>query len=256
MSELREVFEMTTKQVEPEVDAWRQQEGRQRRTARNRKFGALAAAAVIVIVAAVAIVRNLDAGAGKQGTTPAGVPTTVTTVDPAAVGVAMGFVEAFGDFDGERAITYLADNPDLQMDATTPAELPVLTSYLEATGYEQLPVDGCSATGSSASGTTVRCRFDWHGIRSDEIGLGPYTGRWDLTVRDGEIVSVALTWNTDRFSTQMWEPFADWVSKNHPKDFDVMYVGFGSNFRLTEESIQLWEKRTKEYVEAVKEGTA
>jgi hypothetical protein len=29
-----------------------------------------------------------------------------------------------------------------------------------------------------------------HAIRSDEIGLGPHTGNyWDLTVRDGKIVS-------------------------------------------------------------------
>ena len=31
MSELREVFEMTTKQMEPDVDSWRQQEDRQRK---------------------------------------------------------------------------------------------------------------------------------------------------------------------------------------------------------------------------------
>jgi hypothetical protein len=39
VSELREVFEMVTKQAEPDVDAWRDQERRQRRKSRNRKLG-------------------------------------------------------------------------------------------------------------------------------------------------------------------------------------------------------------------------
>jgi hypothetical protein len=66
MSELREVFEMVTKQTEPDVDAWREQERRQRRTSRNRKLGALAVAAAIGIVAVVVVVRAADEGTGTQ----------------------------------------------------------------------------------------------------------------------------------------------------------------------------------------------
>jgi hypothetical protein len=127
----------------------------------------------------------------------------------------------------------------------------VFTSFLEAQGYEQILVDPCRVTGTSASSTAVRCPFDWHAIRSDEIGLGPYPGYWDLTVRDGEIVLVSLHWEIEKFSPQMWEPFRDWVSKNYPKDFDMMYTGGGANFRLTEESIRLWEQRSREYVKEV-----
>lgn len=72
MSELREVFEMVTKQTEPDVDAWREQERRQRRTSRNRKFGALAVAAAIGIVAVVVVIRAVDDG---TGTRPGGEPT-------------------------------------------------------------------------------------------------------------------------------------------------------------------------------------
>jgi WD40-like Beta Propeller Repeat len=49
MSELREVFEMVTKQTEPDLDAWRDQEHRQRRAARNRKAGAIALVAALVL---------------------------------------------------------------------------------------------------------------------------------------------------------------------------------------------------------------
>lgn len=69
MSELMEVFEMVTKQTEPDLDAWREQERRQRRASRNRKWGALAAAVVIGIVAVVVVIRAVDEPAEPQ---PAG----------------------------------------------------------------------------------------------------------------------------------------------------------------------------------------
>jgi hypothetical protein len=47
----------------------------------------------------------------------------------------------------------------------------------------------------------------------------------------------------------MWEPFAGWVSKAHPEDAAVMYTdGTYSLARLTEESIRLWDQRSREYV--------
>jgi Tol biopolymer transport system component len=59
-SELREVFEMVTKQTEPEPDARWEQEQRQRRRSRNRKLGALAIATTIGIVAVVVSVVSLS----------------------------------------------------------------------------------------------------------------------------------------------------------------------------------------------------
>ena len=82
MSELREVFEMVTKQTEPDVDAWREQERRQRRMSRNRKLGALAIAAAISVVAVVVVIRAADEGTGTQpggqGTDTSGIPTAET----------------------------------------------------------------------------------------------------------------------------------------------------------------------------------
>jgi hypothetical protein len=49
MPELREVFDMVTKQTEPDVDSWKDQQDRQRRVARNRKVGAIALVAALVI---------------------------------------------------------------------------------------------------------------------------------------------------------------------------------------------------------------
>jgi Tol biopolymer transport system component len=62
MSELREVFEMVTKQTEPDLNAWRDQEHRQRRAARNRKAGtiALVGALVLVVIAFATVLRPGD----------------------------------------------------------------------------------------------------------------------------------------------------------------------------------------------------
>ena len=223
-----------------------QQEKLELQANRYKKIGGFAVAAAIGM-AALALI--LGTRGGENSKTPVADPPTDYQPDLA---VASKFVKAFGAFEGERAITYLADNAYLGMDATTPEEVPVFTSFLEAQGYKQIPVEECSVTGSSAPGTAVSCRFDWYAIRSDEIGLGPYPGYWDLIVRDGEIDSVTLTWDIKKFSPQMWEPFRDWVSASYPKDFGVMYVEGGSNFRLSEESIRLWEQRSREYVKEVR----
>jgi hypothetical protein len=56
----------------------------------------------------------------------------------------------------------------------------------------------------------------------------------------------------EKFSPQMWEPFATWVSTTYAKNVAVMYQGgVTTNFRLTKESIRLWEQRTKDYVKEV-----
>jgi hypothetical protein len=207
----------------------------------------LAAAIGLVVVACTSGPRD-----GQDATTPDGEP-SVTSVDATAVEVASDFVNAFGAFDAERALGDLADGADLTglNGVEGSAELRLLLSLLEAQGYEQMGTS-CEQTDSSASGTDVHCTFDFHAIRSDEIGRGPYSGSYfDLTVRDGEIVRPSLYWETKEFSTYMWEPFATWVSKRYPKDGAAMYNAAYSNFLLSEESIRLWEQHTREYVKQV-----
>jgi Tol biopolymer transport system component len=49
MHDLKEVFEMVTKQVEPDQDSWKEQQKQQRRAARNRKLAALTVVAAMVV---------------------------------------------------------------------------------------------------------------------------------------------------------------------------------------------------------------
>jgi Tol biopolymer transport system component len=71
VADVREVFEMATKQIEPDQDAWKEQERRQRRAARNRKIGALAVAAALLafVIAAFTVAQRSD-----RGTNPAETP--------------------------------------------------------------------------------------------------------------------------------------------------------------------------------------
>jgi hypothetical protein len=201
----------------------------------------------VVVAAAIGLVV-VACSSGSEGGQDA-----TTPVDTTAVEVATDFVEAFGAFDAERAIGDLADGTDLAglngVDGS--AELRLLLALLEAQGYRQMGTS-CEQTGNSASGTEVHCTFDFHAIRSDEIGRGPYSGSYfDLTVRDGRIVRPSLYWETKEFSPYLWEPFATWVSETYPKDGAVMYNAAYTDFLLSEESIRLWEQHTREYVKEV-----
>ena len=193
------------------------------------------------------------------GNTPA-LPSEAATA-PEANGeeVAARFLEAFAAFDTEGAIAFLADDATIselvgsqgtQGVEGTLDELRVLISLLEAQRYQQL-LDACEETGSSPAGNTVSCGFDYHLFGSDDLGLGPYTGSsFGFTVRDAEIVRASLTWGTDEFSPQMWEPFALWVSDAHPKDAALMYGDeTHTGVRLTEDSVALWGQHILEYVE-------
>lgn len=55
MADIKELFDMVTKQTKPDLDSWKDQEDRQRRSTRYKKIGAYAVAAAIVMVAAIAI---------------------------------------------------------------------------------------------------------------------------------------------------------------------------------------------------------
>jgi hypothetical protein len=215
----------------------------------GKRIGLFAAAAValVLIGALVGCASGEEATATKQ--TPVVTEASESTADVRAVEVATGFLEAFGAFDVEQAIAYLAEDATIaSMGAND--DLRLLLSWLEATGYQQM-LDSCEELGNPGSGS-IRCSFDFHALRSGEIGQGPFSGSsFDLVVRDGEIAQISQNWEIENFSPQVWEPFAGWVSKAHPKDPAVMYTDGCCNVRLTEESIRLWDRRTREYVEEV-----
>jgi hypothetical protein len=162
MSELREVFEMVTKQTEPDVDAWREQEHRQRRTGRNRKLGALAIAAAIGVVAAVVVIRAVDEGTGTQpggqltGTT--GIPTTqsIPTIPNAVV----------------EPGRYVFTTFDPNLDASYRVTMDVPEGYLGFEGWAIFK-PGTSQTGVStwAIGDVYADACQWRGTLLDRSAV-------------------------------------------------------------------------------------
>ena len=83
MAELKEVFEMVTKQTEPDLDSWKEQEDRQRRSSRNRRMGGFAVAAAIVAIAVVAalVARDHDGEGAPLVDQPDEASQTLSIVD-------------------------------------------------------------------------------------------------------------------------------------------------------------------------------
>jgi hypothetical protein len=226
---------------------------------RRASLTAVATAVALVVVAAV-VLATCDGDSHEPATDQTSVATDaadITATDTAA-DVAQGFVEAYGAFDGERAMTYLADDADItgllkeyneELEGTV-EQLPPVLAWLEASGHQQM-LDSCGERSRSAAGIVVRCTYDFHGLGSDELGRGPFHGSFfDLTVRDGEIVQATGNVEISEFSPQMWEPFSYWTDANYPADADVMYVPSRNGAQFTEESFRLWEQHVREYVAA------
>jgi hypothetical protein len=221
----------------------------QHRRSGGKRTGAFAAAAVALVLAGALVGCASGEEAPATDQTPVATEAPENAANAISVEVATGFLEAFAAFNVEQATTYLADGATIaSMGAND--DLRLLIAYLEATGYQQI-LDSCEELGNPGSGS-IRCTFDFHALRSGEIGRGPFGGSsFDLVVRDGEVVQASQNWEIEKFSPQVWEPFADWVSKAHPKDAAVMYTDGCCNVRLTEESIRLWDRHTRGYVEEV-----
>jgi hypothetical protein len=207
---------------------------------------AVTAAMTLVVVACTSGTQ-----AGPRSATTAHEPPAASPSDDAAERVALGFLEALGAFDVERASVHLAEGAAIRSIGEQD-DLRLLLSWLRATGYRQ-NLHLCRASDTSRPNIqTVHCTFDFHALRSERVGRGPFRGSsFDLVVRDGRIVRATQNWNIGTFSPQVWEPFARWLSKAHPEDVAVTYQDPGqSNVTLSPESIARWKVDTREYAAA------
>ena len=177
---------------------------------------------------------------------PAAAPTEAETV-------AANFLVAYAAYDADAAAAFLPVDADASGLWNRAADWRLELQYMQATGF-RLMVTGCEERGSSSTGVVVQCPFEYHALRSGELGRGPYASNFiDLTVRDGKIASRSMyvDYIDNGFDAEMWHPFAVWVSTEYPDDAAVMYNdGSGDDGeRITPDSIPLWEQRTREYVQ-------
>jgi hypothetical protein len=192
MPELREVFEMTTKQVEPDADAWREQEKHQRRSSRNKRIGAFAVAAAIGIVAVVVVIRAADEGTGTQ---PGGEPTDTTGIPTAeAIPPLPGGVVEPG--------RYVFSSGDPGLDASHRITIDVPEGYVDVDGLAVLK----SGTSQTSVGTAAiedvyanACR--WEGTALDRSAISSAEGvAAALASQKGLRVSTPTDVTVDGFS--------------------------------------------------------
>lgn len=212
-----------------------------RRRRRSRAVGAAA-------VAGLAIAGVMWAGSSviiESAPAPARPPETP------AEQVANGYVQAHAGYEAERAVSYMSEQ--LSEDTDVVESLLEDIRWLEAVDGQYL-LRPCEEVSTDEDGTLVRCGFDMHAMRSEELGFGPFGDNWFIfTVRDGALsrVHLSVAYLSNGFSEQVWVPFEEWVSREHPRDAEVMYWDSPANNQAStdEESLQLWELRTREYAE-------
>ena len=174
-------------------------------------------------------------------------------VTATAVETATAFLDAVAAHDVDRAASLLSDSALAELGGLT--NLGLQFEWDRATGFQMLVTSCEPSTASPAGVVTVTCAYDFEGIRSDEVGLGPFVGStYMFRVQDGEIISLSdnIEVEANSFSPEVWEPFAAWVLENHPDDVTVMYNDSSqTDRRFTDESIRLWEQNSHEYVDTV-----
>ncbi|MDP9494057.1 MAG: hypothetical protein M3P87_02360 [Actinomycetota bacterium] len=200
-----------------------------------------AAAVVLLLIGALVVFQNREAPEEPVAST--------------AVEVATSFLEAYAAYDVDQATTYLADGTDISTLGGSLQVWRLRNEFSKAVGFKML-LDSCEPIASSATGTKMRCAYDYHSFLSDEIGRGPFSGNWfDLTILDGKIVTITEQFSIggeDGFSSTMWEPFAQWLVENHPDDLLVLYTDSSQSLEMrTQESIPLWEQRIQEWAAEV-----
>jgi dipeptidyl aminopeptidase/acylaminoacyl peptidase len=115
VTELREVFEMITRNTEPDRDAWEEQERRQRRAARTRKLGAIGLVAALMVAGIVFAVTRDDGTTVQQPAEP--VPSASGDGTPGAQPLGVAIVGLDGSVQ-ELGLPTDAWMPDLSADGT------------------------------------------------------------------------------------------------------------------------------------------
>ncbi len=141
MPELREVFEMATREVEPDVDMRREQEKRHRRSARIRRVGAFVIAAVIGL-AAIAVVATSRTGrdADRVATVPSASP--ATEMPQPFTGATMPLPESL---EGGTFYFVSPDRTQIAMNTCCGTPNPVSVADIDGTDIRQVTRDGVDA---------------------------------------------------------------------------------------------------------------
>jgi hypothetical protein len=220
-----------------------------------------AGSAAVGLVAAAAVVA---AAVWWQGTRDDTViePAPPVDVPTQAEQLATDFVEAWADFDRARLASYIADGATLTLGPVpgNPDGWRLENRFDQAAGFG-MQLQLCSENFSPGDRIQVGCAFRLQMLRSDQLGRGPYDNSiFNVTVENGKVVDASLYFSGEDsgYDDQMLHPFEAWMDEQHPEDAEVMDAFWDPASTKAEinASLQLWEQRTHDYVDAVRAGDA
>jgi hypothetical protein len=229
---------------------------------RNNKWQlpTLIAAAIILVVAGSVLLTR-----GDGESVPLAPPTTIapvaptTAVEPVAVqtaddaiAVVRSYYDARAAYDTEGALSLLTDEAIATGSWGSPEKFRSELELSRAIKAQALLGD-CTPVDGQGRGITIRCDFDVHDLRSEELGLGPFgDNSTEVVIVDGKISSIVESspLETNGFIEQIWDPFSDWVAAKHAGDGEAMYGDRVLSDGPSEESIELFQQRSREWVDA------
>ena len=229
---------------------------------RLRFVGALAAsAAAVATVVVVASTRD-----GNPDSAPPVSPPPRDSLVAEAEQISTRFFEALAAFDRDVAATYVAAGakPTLGTVMRGESELDpwaLRNRFDEATGWKVTDLAGCDALTTQAPQIEVRCEYTAHQLGSERLGRGPFGSNvLNVSVRDGVIVgtSLMMAHSTNGFAVNMYEPFWEWIWANHPNDEAILaaFEDPDASPDRVDRSLQRWQQRVQQYVDAVHSGQA
>ncbi len=211
----------------------------------RQRTGMVVTAAVVLALVVGALAVTTRWIGSDESAPPAG-----PSVTDEARQVAAGFLQAYGSYDADRAMSYLTDHA-IGAEWVTREAFRKTVAWNEAAGWTELrsPCRRMSADGATVF---LRCPYSVHALGSEQLGRGPYGGGyWDLRVTDGEITlgSAEFPYGSNGFNIGMWEPFVHFVEARYPRDIDVMFTSASrSDGSTTPESLRLWAQHVDDYV--------
>ena len=217
-------------------------EGGPPRGGRGRLVGAAVAAAAAVVLG-VALLADVTDWRADQA--PAQDLAPGRTADEQ---VAHDFAEALLAGDAAQARSLLAEGTAL------PEGWGRLEQRNEAwsTTHDVKP---CEAMSTTDYGTRIICPFDYHNLRSEQLGLGPFgNNNVNLVVGDEGVRSFQVGDNSaNNGDEQLYHQIGTWVRQEHPGEWrflDSPDVGPAEMPRW----VRLWQQRTQEYADAMTAG--
>jgi hypothetical protein len=228
--------------------------------ARTRRWVVGAAAALTA--AAMALGAVWSSGLGTAPDSGPVRPDRPTQTAPERV--AQRFAEAFAAGDNRLVATSLAER------TAGPPGWRHYAARAEAWSMDY-DLQTCQATSTTEYGTNVECPFDFHSLRSEELGLGPFgTSSISVVVDEGKVRTFRISFSdVGGGEERLYQDIGAWVRENRPGDWaflsgrwSLLVPPAGSDQTRPagtlprsekERWIRLWQQRTRQYVDAMSE---